>query len=716
MAAGAYVQASVLLAVIVVALALAGWYIRRLLLADWTGAPARLAEAVIALAAMILAAQLLGAVGALRRGPLVAICVVLAVAAASAARRAPAPLAGGRFGSPPPPPPAPPAGRLPCTVAALAVTAVLIRWMEYALNALYGGIVEYDTLFYHLPIAARFAQGASVTGLHYVGDGPVAFYPANGELVHAIGMVLVGNDVLSPLLNLGWLALALLAGWCIGRPSGLGPATTVAVALVCALPGMAGLQPGSAKNDIVALALLLAAVALLVNGCRSRRVIALAALAAGLACGTRLNLLVPVAALGVVVVALEQRGRRAATTACWIGATLAGGGFWFARNLVAVSNPLPFFAVHIPGVVTLPATTAPAFCGTRSLGYFVANPALFGAQIVPQLPSALGGRWWLLLAMVAVGIAAGVTARGAPLARAIAVVALVSAVAYVLTPATAGGANGRCFDSNTRFAIPAIALGVLLLPLVLARTRKRGLPAVAALALAVAVMVRVPFNPAPVLAAAGAVAATCVIASGAWRALGRRDLVACLAALALLAGLAGWRAQRTYLEQRWADPILLEPAEDAYRVLRDVRGARVAVRGMSAHYPLYGLHLANRVEFPAARAGARFVEPAGCEAWLAALSRGRYGYVMTATMGERHSPAAGWTAAYPGAVRVLAAAPGATNPRGDPWSWQLYRLVPGRAVPAGACERSSPAAHPDGGWGAAGRSHGRQRARRRAAR
>lgn len=691
----AYVQAASLLALTVSALAVTACCIRRLLLPGWVGAPARLAETVIALTAVILAAQLLGAVGALRSGPLVAVCLAMAAATTWGVRRAPARRAG-RCAAPRPASAVPRAGLLPCAVAAVAVTAVLVRWMQHTLNALHGGINEYDTLFYHLPFAARFAQDASLTGLHYVGDGPPAFYPANGELVHALGMVLFSNDFLSPLLNLGWLGLALLAGWCIGRPSGLGPATTVAVALVCALPGMAGLQPGSAKNDIVALALLLAAVALLRNGRGSRRVLVLAALAAGLAVGTRLNLLVPVAALGVAVVALEHRGGRATAAALWFGGTLAGGGFWFARNLAAVSNPLPFFGVDIFGVLTLPSTTPPAFCGTTSLAHFAARPSLFGEHIVPQLPSALGGRWWLLLALVAGGIVAGLASGRAPMARALALVAVASAVAYVFTPATAGGPDGSCFDSNTRFAIPAIALGIVLLPLVLARTQERGLAAVAVLALAVAALVRVPLNPAPVLAAAAAVGAASVLASGAWRALPRRVLATGVAALALLAGLAGWHEQRTYLDGRWARPILLEPAEEAYRVLRDVRGARIAVTGLSAHYPLYGLHLSNRVEFPATRAGARFVDPADCAAWLAALSRGRYEYVMTARRGDRPPAAADWTARHPGATRILAAAPGTTNPRGDPWSWQLFRLAPGRSPAARACDGAPRAAHPSG--------------------
>ena len=71
------------LAVICASLALVAEAIRRRALPDWTGAPARLAEAVIGLAALIAILELLGAVGLFRLGPV----VVAALLAALATRR-----------------------------------------------------------------------------------------------------------------------------------------------------------------------------------------------------------------------------------------------------------------------------------------------------------------------------------------------------------------------------------------------------------------------------------------------------------------------------------------------------------------------------------------------------------------------------------------------------------------------------------------------------
>src|SRR5207248_8601653 len=91
------------------------------------------------------------------------------------------------------------------------------------------------------------------------------FYPASSELVHGLGIVLLGRDTLSPALNLIWLGLALLAAWCIGRPRGCGPLTLLGAALALATMMMDYSQAGSAANDVVGVFLLLAAAALITN-------------------------------------------------------------------------------------------------------------------------------------------------------------------------------------------------------------------------------------------------------------------------------------------------------------------------------------------------------------------------------------------------------------------------------------------------------------------
>ena len=72
----------------------------------------------------------------------------------------------------------------------------------------------FDSLWYHLPWAASFAQTGQITALRFTDvEYLTAFYPATSELIHGLGIVLVSRDTLSPALNLVWLGLVLLAGF-----------------------------------------------------------------------------------------------------------------------------------------------------------------------------------------------------------------------------------------------------------------------------------------------------------------------------------------------------------------------------------------------------------------------------------------------------------------------------------------------------------------------
>ena len=143
--------------------------------------------------------------------------------------------------------------------------------------------------------------------------------------------------------------------------------------------------------------------------------------------------------------------------------------------------------------------------------------------------------------------------------------------------------------------------------------------------------------------------------------------------------------QEGFARNRFVGTTFSDPVAPIAARLRAVRSARIAVTGLSENYPLYGLDLSNRVDYPTRRVNARFFDYANCRTWLLALHEGRYDYVVTAREGVAASPAAAWTRLYPGARELLSSPPGATN-RGTPWSWQLFRLDPARPVdPAAAC-------------------------------
>ena len=672
MSIGAYTLDVVLLLLVVCSAALTGWSARRIFLPMWMGAPARLAESICGIGTVIVVAELLGSVDEFRRWPVVAGLVCVAAIAGVIGRRHAA-VADAEA-------PQPQGGRVPIAVAFIAVALAVSRSLQSAVDALHSGMFSFDTLWYHLPFAARFVQDASLTHLHYVGNGPTTFYPANGELVHALGMLLFHSDVLSPVVNVGWLALALLAGWCVGRPYGVAPATMLATCLVAFLPVMGGAQAGTAGTDVAVLGLLVAAVALVVNGLGSPAALGFAAVAAGLAAGTKLDAWSTVVALGILAVVLT-RGRRLGTSLRWTAGVALASGYWYVRNLATVGNPFPWFGAGI-----LPSTTAPSDCGRTSVAHYLPHPGFLSAHLIPQLAPALGARWWLVVGLAAIGTAAALLSPR-PFVRGLAVVALVGAAAYLFTPATAGGHEARCFSFNTRFATPPLALGLILLPIALAARRLGPLLSLLGLALTLALTVHPAHELAPLVGAVVLLATACLVATRARRGLPRVANVALVVAVALLAVLGGRHEQQAYARGRYVAATFSDPVAPAAARLRHVHGARIAVVGLAENYPLYGSDLSNRVRYPARRDAARFLSYSTCGGWLLALENGHFDYVVTAREGTADSPAAAWTRRYPGARELLASAPGETN-RGVQWTWQLFQLDPLRRVdPAAACRR-----------------------------
>ena len=193
--------------------------------------------------------------------------------------------------------------------------------MVPTLGSLAGGMDRADTLWYHMPLAAKFVQTGSLGDIFFF--DPIffaSFYPSNSEVLHAVPILAFDRDIVSPFLNLGLLAVGLLASWCIGRPYGVAPQALIGGSVALGSQMLVEFQAGEALNDITGVVFILAAVAVLVNGYaaadpRDGRSIAWAALgvaglAAGLAAGMKLSFLAPVAALTVGVVVLALRGTR----------------------------------------------------------------------------------------------------------------------------------------------------------------------------------------------------------------------------------------------------------------------------------------------------------------------------------------------------------------------------------------------------------------------
>lgn len=595
---------------------LGGGAVRRWLLPRFEGAPAALTSAVIALALLIWCAELLGSFGAL--DPVPYLVLVGAVG----------------FGCWKLPPRPPERGEphltkqvevrlpslrrdqrrdlIPVLIALLIAAIAVIHFAGGVKTRLSTGMTGFDSTWYHGPFAAGFFQSGNTWDLHFIAPQFLAwFYPANGEIFHAVGMLAFGRDVLSPLLNLGWFVGCLVACWCIGRPYRVAPWSLALGAIALSVPALAD-QAGEARNDIVGIFFLLAAVAIALNGERDARTSLVVGLAAGLAAGTKLNFLLPAVVLVIGLVVIAPREQRLRALAASSLAALAGGGYWYLRNLAHTGNPLPW--IHHLGPIDLPAPQQ-ALGGREAhsvLGYLT-NSSVWSDWFLPGLHHGLWFLWPLLLTAAITGL---LLALASPLRRrdgngpmrteivpsaevlAVAgVVGLASALAWLVAPTSASGPDGmpRGFESGLRYLAPALILGLALLPTALKRVRP-----------------------------------SLVSHSGTKEGstLGIR-LIWVLAAVLVLATAAGYPIQRHYLADRYKDPTFTAPGLNAaFAWARDVSNSRIATTS-TRQYPLFGTDLSNQVQYLGLeQPHGGFEAPKTCQQYLQLLQEGNYSYVI----------------------------------------------------------------------------------------
>jgi hypothetical protein len=584
---------------------LGGAAVRAWLLPRLEGAPAHLATAVVALALLIWSAELLGTFGWLDPVPLL---FLVAAAGIALWRFLPRPSEGEGASSHPARQVRVRETPLPVLVALVIAAVAVIRFALETKTRLGTGMTGFDSTWYHGPFAAGFFQSGDTGDLHFIAPQFLAwFYPANAEIFHAVGMLAFGRDVLSPLLNLGWFVGCLVACWCIGRPHRVAPWSLAFGAIALSVPALAD-QAGEARNDIVGIFFLLAAVAIVLNGKRDTRTALVAGLAAGLAAGTKLNFMLPAAVLVIGLGIVAARGERGRVFGAATLAALAGGGYWYLRNLVHSGNPLPWIQ-HL-GPIDLPAPEQ-ALGGREAhsvLGYLT-DGAVWSDWFLPGLHDGLWLLWPLLLTAALAGLVLAVlrfrgsfrtdSDRKEPRNLAPALVGLVglaTALAWLVAPTSASGPDGmpRGFESGLRYLAPALVLGLALLP---SGVRRSSVPH-----------------------------------SGANdRGRGRSSqwAVGIGAAVLVLAIGLGYPVQRHYLENRYADPSFTAPGLNAaFAWARDVSDARIATTS-TRQYPLFGTDLSNEVEYLGLeRPHGGFESPVTCREYLQLLSEGDYDYVI----------------------------------------------------------------------------------------
>jgi hypothetical protein len=630
---GGYLLAAAQLALVVVPVGFSAWRLRQRLLPAWEGAPARLVETIVGVALVIWLSELLGLFGLFYAGALIAAALLTSLAVA---------LLPGDGGSKSGRGPAGAESFVSLLVMLAVISATVFSYAVTTKHALDRGVFNFDSLWYHLPFAVDMVQTHSVVGMHHTDTVFTNwFYPQNSELLHGVGILLTGRDTLSLFLNFGWLAVAFLAAYCVGRPYGRGALTVVAAAILLECHTLVVRDPGAAKNDLAAAALILTAIAILVEAWAANKksagpwapyselksggpsdsavgwdrwALAAAGLAAGLAAGTRVTALAMAAALTLAVVVLAPRGRRWVAFAWWFLPALAGGAFWYLRNLIVAGNPIP--EVHSLGPISLPHPERlqegrPDF----NIVHYATDTGVWREYFGPGLHEAFGVLWPLVVFGAALAALVAVLRGRDRIVRWVGAVALFGLVAYLFTPLSAAGAEGEPvgFGINIRYVIPALLAGIVLLPLDRwLDGEKRQWWLLGALVLVFVVTDRPDdslHDKARVFAFFLVVLAVLLPALLLY--LRGRGVAAGVAAgagvgLVLLLVAIGYPVQRNYLEARFAndgpasEQIPGMDLDDAYRWARGIEDARIGLAGTSAGfagYGFYGTDLSNRVRY-----------------------------------------------------------------------------------------------------------------------
>jgi hypothetical protein len=641
--------------------------IRARLLPNFAGPPAHLATVVLALALLIWAAEILGSFGLFTP-----VSYLLAVGLAGLGLRLG--LGGGRGGPSGPaassfsprkhsrtaasstgekpskrqgPPRPPPQGESPgpniATLGALAIAVLAVIKFGAEVRVKLGtGMTGFDSTWYHGPFAAGFFQSGDTWDLHLIAPQFLAwFYPANAEIFHTVGMLAFDRDILSPLLNLGWFVGCLVACWCIGRPYKVAPWSLALGAIALTLPVLAD-QAGEARNDIVGIFFLLAAVAVALNVWTAhgggkegdgqaehssqmpglgQGALLVVGLSAGLAVGTKLNFLLPSAVLVLGLALVAPAGMRWRALAMSGLAALAGGGYWYLRNLIHTGNPLPWFDSLGPISLPAPGQALGGREGHSVLGYLT-DGTVWSDWFLPGLHGGLTFFWPLLAALALGGLflcllpphgsffknevtkepRSGGLGKGDRVLRIAGLTGLAVIVAWLIAPTSASGPEGmpRGFESGLRYLAPALVLGLAMLPTAkVLRDR---------------------------LARLGGMRLHLAAHSDA-----KRSLMWGLVALAAIVAIAiGYPVQRHYLENRYANPSFAAPGLNAaFKWADEISDARIATTS-TRQYPLYGTDLSNHVQYMGEeQPNGGFTAPTSCRQWRSLLNVGNYDYVVT---------------------------------------------------------------------------------------
>ncbi len=243
-----------------------------------------------------------------------------------------------------------------------------ILWFFVYLNAYISIPRGYDALAYHLPLAASWFHHGSITR----GFDIQYFYPGNDELLLRWGLI-GGSDRLVFMVPFITSILLIYMVFKIGRVIGQSrqPAL-ISACCVSTIPIIPSLATTAYTDTMGALFLLLCAYFLIrwiQANLETGIYLFCSGLAAGLAAGTKINMLTSAFAISIIALFAVLRSKHIfrdyglkpenvglnwqwmlSRAGIYFSASLAGGGFWYLRNWIEKGNPFfPVAAFGFPG-------------------------------------------------------------------------------------------------------------------------------------------------------------------------------------------------------------------------------------------------------------------------------------------------------------------------------------------------------------------------------
>lgn len=524
-----------------------------------------------------------------------------------------------------------------------------------------------DALTFHLPVSVRWLQAGSIW--HPQRFEPLlatGYYPQNGDALNLALIAPFHSDAFVRVLTVLSLAAFALAVFALARELGAPPAAaSLGAALVGALPISVLTAEEGAMTDMWCLAALAAGGMFLLRHLRSgaRDDLLLGSLALGLALGTKWYGL---SAAALVVAAwaaarLWQRPRARAALrelATVVALCALGGGIWLVRNWVETGNPLFPARVRVAGLTVFDAPADPVrACAGFRVADYAGDGHVLRHVLWPLWRGALGAGAAILLVSL---VAAPVLARRSRRTTAVALLGLALVLMYTLLPDSALGPRGfPVFAApNTRYLMPALAVGAALLAYALPRLGRIRHLAELLIVIVAARGLREGLFLSDGRIVAGVVGAVLLGALVLAARRAPRVLVRAGVGVAVLTlALTGYARQRDFYEARYRG------ADAALDVLRSTpSGTRVALAGFESTgivphvLPAFGRRFGNRVTYVGEDNRGMLQPYVRRERFVAALARGRFDYLLVARghylvpcrlPGDRADPggwarAAGW--------------------------------------------------------------------------